>query len=386
MTKTPEEYFQEQEFQPEPDTGAEGFTEAEKAFLEKYLGLEEPGILEKLGIDAPVETSTVPVPAAQEETSAEAFEPVAQDPGPAPEEALEQALEQAPEIQDFSEPADELEQAAQTQEPTEAQDADRELQDLEAVAEEDVPDVIDQAIDEALAGASEELEPTAEPEQELQPAESLEAEQEPQLAAEHAKPEEQELQSENEPLAQDQQEPEDLAVVSEALETLPQEEEQELEDRLRQQNHLQLVSFYVGRHEYTLPIEAVQEVVRAVKPAKVPEAPDYLAGLVNLRGRVTPLVRPDVLLGVERGQSADQDHDDGEDHFIIVCSQGGLQVGLLVRRVATMYHVKQSDIEWNIESRLGGAVELVTALMRRQDDSLVGIVSIDRLVQRLLKR
>jgi len=380
MTKTPEEYFQEQEFQPEPETREEEFTEAEKAFLEKYLGLEEPGILEKLGIDAPVETRAVPMPP-EEQASGEDFAPAPPDLGPAPEEALEEALEQAPEIQEFSEPADEQEEAAaHALEPAQAEDADREQDAFEAVAEEDVPDVIDQAIDEALAGHDQELEPV----EEL--AGVPEEESEPELPAEAWKSEEQALQPEEEALAEFQESPEESADAQEAPEALPQTEGQELEDRLRQQEHLQLVSFYVGRHEYTLPIEAVQEVVRAVKPAKVPEAPDYLAGLVNLRGRVTPLVRLDVMLGVERGQSADEDHDDGEDHFIIVCSQGGLQVGLLVRRVATMYHVEQNAIEWNIESRLGGAVELVTALMRRQDDSLVGIVSIDRLVQRLLKR
>lgn len=310
MSKTPEEYFQDQEFQPQPEEREEQFTDAEKAFLEKYLGLEEPGILEKLGIDAPVEPRQVPVPV-EKPADPERFP--GPEPGPQPEEALEEALEALQQ---------EAEVAADSADEMEEQAADTAAE--EAAAEEQALDAESPSHDEGL-----------------------------------------------------EQRPESETAVP----------EKELEDILRQQESLQLVSFYVGHQEYTLPIEAVQEVVRAVKPTKVPEAPEYMAGMVNLRGRVTPLVRLDVMLGVERGKTGkDGEEDDGEDRFILVCIQGGLQVGLLVRRVATMYRVAQSSIEWNIESRLGGAVELVTALFRRDDDSLVGILSIDRVVERLLKR
>lgn len=274
MNKTPEEFFQEQEFQAEPQEQEEGFTEAERAFIEKYVGLEETDILEKLGIDAPAEATSVPIPDAVQELA------------PEPESAPDRAPE--------PEPAPEPE--------------------VEAGAEEVVA-----------------------------PATGVE---------------------------------------------LATEEEAPLERELQQRDDIQLVSFYVGKHEYTLPIQAVQEVVRVVKPTQVPEAPPHMAGLVNLRGRVTPVIRMDVLLGVERDQDAVDREAAGEtvDKFIIVCRKKGLQVGLLVREVATMYRVPQERIEWNIESKIGGNIEFVTALMRRGDDTLVGILSMDRIVEKLLKR
>ncbi len=272
MSKTPEEYFQEQEFQAEPQVQEEGLTEAERAFIEKYVGLEDADILEKLGIDAPAEATSVPIP-----------EPV---------------LEPEPEI----EPAPE---------------------------------------------------PIPEPEPEVE-------------AAVHA---------------------EGIA-APEAAEALVPLEEVPLERQLQKRDDLQLVSFFVARNEYTMPIQAVQEVVRAIKPTQVPEAPSHLAGLVNLRGRVTPVIRLDVLLGIERAEEERERIAAGEtvDKFIIVCRKRGLQVGLLVREVATMYRVSQDRIEWNIESIMGGNIEYVTALMRREDDILVGILSIDRIVEKLLKR
>jgi purine-binding chemotaxis protein CheW len=272
MSKTPEEFFQDQEFQAEPREQEEGFTEAERAFIEKYMGLEEADILEKLGIDAPAEATSVPLPDAGQELSPE--------PEPAPEPVPE------------PEPAPEME-----------------------------------------AGAEEVVAPAT------------------------------------------------------GVELAP-EEEVPLERELQQCDDIQLVSLYVGKHEYTLPIQAVQEVVRVIKPTQVPEAPPHMAGLVNLRGRVTPVIRMDVLLGVERDQDTLDREAAGEtmDKFIIICRKKGLQVGLLVREVATMYRVTQDRIEWNIESKIGGNIELVTALLRREDDSLVGILSVDRVVEKLLKR
>ena len=57
-----------------------------------------------------------------------------------------------------------------------------------------------------------------------------------------------------------------------------------------------------------------------------------------------------------------------------------------MREVATMYRVSPSRIEWNIESKLGGNIEFVTALLRRDDEILVGILSIDKLVEQILQR
>lgn len=372
MTKTPEEYFQDQIFQPEPETREETFTEAEKAFLEKYLGLEEPGILEKLGIDAPVEVRSVPVPPAQDVAPLPVLEEM--EHGPAPEEVLAEALEEA-----AVEGADEISEAP----PEVAEDV--EVAEVAEVGEEPESEAdVEAAFSEAPEEIAVEIPvPEAEPESVLED-EDLGPEEEAQdvpLTLEAMEPEEVVVADEEQDAA---------TVVETVPETKAETEEQPLEERLRRQEYLQLVSFYVGQQEFTLPIEAVQEVVRAVKPTKVPEAPDYMAGLVNLRGRVTPLLRLETLLNARKPQAGQDETDEanglGANRFIIVCRGQGLQIGLLVREVATMYRTQQQNMEWNIETRLGGAAELVTALMRRQDDTLVSVLSIDRVVERILKR
>lgn len=302
MVKTPEEYLADQEFLPESLEEGQDLTQAEKAFLEKYLGMEEEDILDKLGIGAPVEPERVEI----EETVAE----------PAQAEAVEQ------DVQEFAEAAEAVE--------------------IEEAAEMESAAAMEEAVEAAQAP---EAVPKAEAEAEV--------------------------------------EAEDLAAAMPKAEAVP---EDGFEAELRELSELQLVSFHVSGQEYTVPIGAVQEVVRAVPATKLPETPEYFAGIVNLRGKVTPLVRLAVLLKRRKpGATAQAGDQEPEEKFIVVCRRKGLQVGLLVETMGVMYRVGQDRIEWNIEGRMGGTAEFVKALLRSGED-LVGILSVDSFVDKLIRK
>jgi|GEM_PF-494166 len=314
MNKTPEEYFQEQAFAPEVLEKEAEFTSAEKAFIEKYLGLAEEDILEKLGIEAPVEARTVVLPTPQLLVDAPSTEILARtavlEPEPetvAPEAALPE--------QDWPE------------------------EELESQSEEDI-------------WASAEVE------------EGIIAEK--FVVAEVS------------PAIEEEKAPEALAQPEIAVTRAP-----DLEAQLRLEPELQLISFFLGEQEYTLPIKAVQEVIRYVAPTKLPGSGSTFAGVINLRGKVTPLFKLSDLVGMKRKSSQSEVGND-EDKFIIVCRHKGLQLGLIVRNVATIYRASQKQIEWNIDSRLGGDIDLVVALMK-SGEYLVGIFSIDRIIEKVLR-
>jgi len=75
----------------------------------------------------------------------------------------------------------------------------------------------------------------------------------------------------------------------------------------------------------------------------------------------------------------------GDDRFIIVCRHGGLQVGLQIQTVSTMHRVKQDRIDWAVESLLGVQNEMITGLIRAENRRLISILSLDHLVQSLVK-
>lgn len=147
-------------------------------------------------------------------------------------------------------------------------------------------------------------------------------------------------------------------------------------ERLKAREEVQLVSFFMGKQEYALPIETVKEVIKYIKPTKLPAAPEYLEGVINLRQRVTPIVKLARLLDPGK-------EDQGEDRFIVVCHQDGLQVGLLVERIATMYRMPRDDIEWNVESALAMTSSFVSALIKNRE-KIISILSIDTIVNHLL--
>lgn len=150
-----------------------------------------------------------------------------------------------------------------------------------------------------------------------------------------------------------------------------------LEEALRTAPEIQMVGFFLGSQEFTVPTVAVQEVIRSMPLAKLPAAPEFVAGVINLRGKVTPLIRLRDVLEVNSPRL-------GEDKFIIVCRRQGLQVGMIIERVHTMYRVPQADIDWSIENHLGINVDFIAGLLKLREQ-LVGIVSVDRIIASIIK-
>jgi len=152
-------------------------------------------------------------------------------------------------------------------------------------------------------------------------------------------------------------------------------DEPDILEELRSADSIQLVAFYVNGQEFTVPIMVVQEVIRFVAPTKLPTAPPFVTGVINLRGRITPLVRLSDLVGGGTCQ---------EPRFIVVCRRKGLQLGLIIQSVKTMYRVEQTQIDWSVESHLGVGVEFVAGLLKSGEEKLIGILSIDRIVDKIL--
>ncbi|MFP4129088.1 MAG: chemotaxis protein CheW, partial [Desulfonatronovibrio sp.] len=96
------------------------------------------------------------------------------------------------------------------------------------------------------------------------------------------------------------------------------------------------------------------------------------------RHRVTPIVSLASLLSPDNAR-------DTKSRFIVVCHHEGLQLGLLVERIATMYRMPQEDIEWNVESALAMNTSFVAALIKNRE-KIISILSIETIVNHLLSR
>lgn len=102
------------------------------------------------------------------------------------------------------------------------------------------------------------------------------------------------------------------------------------------QDDLQLVIFRLGAEEFGVPIMCVQEIVR-VPPqlTHVPRTPDFVEGVINLRGVVLPVIDQRARLGLDSAERNDRQR-------IMVLAQGDTRTGFIVDSVAEVLRVPQT--------------------------------------------
>jgi purine-binding chemotaxis protein CheW len=101
---------------------------------------------------------------------------------------------------------------------------------------------------------------------------------------------------------------------------------------------LQLVSFKIGGEEFGVDILKVQEINRMLEVTKVPNAPEHIDGVINLRGKVIPVVALRRRFGMERKEN-------DKNTRIIVLELLGKVVGFVVDAVSEVLRIPQSVTE-----------------------------------------
>ena len=162
-------------------------------------------------------------------------------------------------------------------------------------------------------------------------------------------------------------------------EELPSVDEAEEQRRLLfSASEIQLVSVRIAGTSFLLPIMAISEVLRYMPLALLPRAPRHVAGVINLRGRLTPLVHLCMLV------SSDASPRYAADSLVVVCPCGGIQIGLIIDKVENIYTVQQQELNWNPETHFGEAAECLYALARI-GENLYGILAPERIGQILCR-
>jgi purine-binding chemotaxis protein CheW len=101
---------------------------------------------------------------------------------------------------------------------------------------------------------------------------------------------------------------------------------------------LQVVGFRIGRETFGLPISIVREIVRVPEITSVPNAPDYIEGVINLRGRIIPVV--DL-----RKRFGDKSFERNKKNRIVVVELQARAVGLIVNSASEVLRIPPTDID-----------------------------------------
>lgn len=118
---------------------------------------------------------------------------------------------------------------------------------------------------------------------------------------------------------------------------------------------LHIVGFKVGRETYGVPITSLHEIVRVPEITGVPDAPEYMEGVINLRGKIVSVVDLRKRFGEKQVASSRRNR-------ILVVEHRGKLNGLIVDSASEVLKIPASDVEPSPTELMEGGLKCVTGL------------------------
>lgn len=135
---------------------------------------------------------------------------------------------------------------------------------------------------------------------------------------------------------------------------------------------LQWVTFQLEQETYGVNVMAVKEVLKFQDIAPVPGAPDYVLGIINIRGTVISVINTRRRFGL-------QDREADDNTRIVIIEIGRHVVGILVDSVAEVVYLRRSQIEAPPQVSKDESARFIQGVCHR-DDQLLILVELDKLL------
>ena len=135
---------------------------------------------------------------------------------------------------------------------------------------------------------------------------------------------------------------------------------------------IQWVTFRLAEESYGIAVMQVQEVLRVTEITPVPGAPDYVLGIINLRGNVVTVLDTRKRFGLPANEMDDASR-------IIIIESGEQVVGLLVDSVAEVVYLRAAEIESSPNVGNEESSRYIQGVANRDDDLLI-VVDLNKLL------
>jgi len=129
---------------------------------------------------------------------------------------------------------------------------------------------------------------------------------------------------------------------------------------------LQLVSFKIGSEEFGIDISKVQEINRMIEVTRVPKAPDYVEGVINLRGMVIPII------DLRKRFKLEVKEYDKNTRIVVVDITGNI-IGMVVDSVSGVLRLPPNSIEPLPEIVTGINSEYIKGVAKMEDRLLISL-------------
>ncbi|MEX1182143.1 MAG: chemotaxis protein CheW [Gemmatimonadota bacterium] len=120
------------------------------------------------------------------------------------------------------------------------------------------------------------------------------------------------------------------------------------------------LTLFLGAEEYGLDVTKVQEIIRMLPITRVPRTPAFLRGIVNLRGRIVPVLELRARLGLAPIEEA-------RETCIVVVRSGDLLMGIIVDEVRDVLDILSDEIQAVPDFGVSVDTTYLSGLARRQE-------------------
>ena len=128
---------------------------------------------------------------------------------------------------------------------------------------------------------------------------------------------------------------------------------------------IQIIGFGLGQEEFGVDIFAVKEIIRTPQMTRVPNSPSFVVGVINMRGKVIPIIDLCIRFGLPLTEKRNTDRK------IVVIEHENKTVGFLVDVVSEVIKIDKSIIEPPPPMVAGIESDYITAIAKLNEKLLI---------------
>lgn len=132
-----------------------------------------------------------------------------------------------------------------------------------------------------------------------------------------------------------------------------------------------IVAFKLGEEEYGLDVEHVQSIERITHITRVPNAPEFVKGVINLRGHVTPVVDLQFQLGMGESKYT-------ENTRVVIAKLEEMELGFIVDQTSDVIDI---DPEWIEDINLDDMKADLFSGIAKIEERLIILLKLDQLLK-----
>lgn len=138
----------------------------------------------------------------------------------------------------------------------------------------------------------------------------------------------------------------------------------------------QFSTFYIADRLYGIDVLRVQEVTGALPIAEVPLAPDFVCGLINLRGQISTAISLRDLFQIQELKP--------KTHMNVVCRLNEVLISFIVDNVGDVLELEAKDFEHTPETVPNG-IRRFTEGVYKTPNALMSVIDIDKIAEFFVK-